>query len=217
MRYTREEIVQKFLSAGFEVPFPDGASQEQLRELFEKRQKTAYLQFCFDRIVGQQSEPLLRKCQDDPEQHWRVQTMLENFHTNPIGILFGQALGIYDSTGAPVHASSTSGPCSQPAPITSQTPPAKPPEPQLTPEQVAEAAAAALERRRAKGREKSQRYYAKHREAIAEAYAKKVAAERDRQKAFGEEFAGNPNPDPEPREPKHVIPTPSQGDPKPWT
>ena len=178
----KEEIYRDFAFAGAVPQYPNGATQAELRDLYAQDPKGAYVQYCFDRIVIGQDDPLVREMQANyPRTPGHIRQMMERFTPRMWEPLFDQTLGYAPShRPQPVLAS----------PVASQTLSIERPKPvsdklvaELTPEELASRRAATLER--------VHRHRQSQRSAWAEAKHDSIAAEEQtRHAAFASEFAG---------------------------
>ena len=180
----KEEIYRDFAFAGAVPQYPNGATQAELRDLYAQDPKGAYVQYCFDRIVTGQDDPLVRQAQSDyPRTPGHIRQMVDRFTPSMWEPLFDRTLGYAPShRPRPVLAS----------PIDSQATPSEPAKPELTPEELEAKAAHERELCRERVRRFRERQRAGSRLARAEARHDAIASEEQtRRQAFGQTFAGN--------------------------
>ena len=179
----KEEIYRDFAFAGAVPRYPNGATQAELRDLYAQDPKGAYVQYCFDRIVTGQDDPLVRQAQSDyPRTPGHIRQMVDRFTPSMWEPLFDQTLGYAPShRPRPVLAS----------PIDSQATPGEPAKPESTPEELEAKATHERELCRERVRRFRERKRDGGRLAHAEARHDAIASEEQtRRQAFGQTFAG---------------------------
>lgn len=201
--YQKEGIFALFAQAGAVPKFPDGVTQEQLCDLYVEDPRSSYGQYLYDAICKAQADPLCRETQSEyPLSFTSIrEAMLRWDRDRELGngaypIDFEQALGGYRQRQE-LHSQwlklNSSRPDATVTPSVERSKPlAEKRAAELTPEELQARRTATLERvRRHRERQRQSRL-----ERAEERHDAIAAEEQARHKAFGAEFAGNPNPDP---------------------